>query len=177
MKWRQIKFPNTLSQWFKKDNSLPKVPLNFEDTEKIVRTVYSPYNFDKKKGSLNPNLFRSPFDIDEISVNRLNYTTASFCKKISKENQIVGERDYFGFAVLLREEITNSKCSIVYSPIKEPKEKINYFHSDIKIGYIPKRGEQYPSEISKKIKDLTKLARFYIDPLPTSNEWIGEDLK
>ena len=177
MKLRHIKFLHTLFQWFKNENLSPKVPLDFSNDERIIRTVYSPFNIDRKKGTLNPNLFKSPFDIDEISVNRLNYTTANFCKKISKDNQAVGKRDYFGFAVLLKKEITNSNCSIVYSPITEPKEKINYFHSDIKVGQIAKRGEQYPSEISKKIKDLTDVARFYIDPLPTSNDWTGDDLK
>ena len=177
MRLRLKKFPSKLSQWFKNDISNPKVPTNFNDEEKIVRSIYSPINIHKTKGTLLPNAFRTPAYIDEISVNRLNFTTASFCKKISKENQIIGERNYFGFAILLKKEIDESNCIIVYSPILKPKEKVNLFHSDIKIGYIPKKGEELPSEISKKIRDLTQLARFYKDPNPNSTEWGGQELK
>ena len=176
MKLRLSKFLNTLSQWFKNDLSHFQVSEKFEDDEKIVRSIYSPKNFHKTKGTLLPNAFRTPSDIDEVSVNRLNYTDANFCKKLSKENQTIGERDYFGLAILLKNEIDKSNCSIVYSPILDPIEKVNLFHSDIKIGYIPKKGEELPSEISKKIKDLTELARFYKDPNPNSKEWNGEEL-
>ena len=77
----------------------------------------------------------------------------------------------------MKGEIDVSNCTIVYSPILKPKEKVNLFHSDIKVGFTPKKGEELPSEISKKIKDLTNFARFYKDPNPNSIEWGGQELK
>lgn len=176
MKLRPLKFLTLLLNWIKRRKSTQILPQSFGYSEKIIRSVYSPININKNKGTLNSNTFRTPPNKDEVSVNRLDYTNANFCKNISKANQSVGQRDYFGFAVISKFQIELSNCGIVYTPILKPKEKINIFHSDIKIGYIPERGKELPSEVSKKINDLTKLARFYIDPNPNSNYWEGNDL-
>ncbi len=177
MNLRLQKFLNILSQWFNKESkSLKKIPITFDESEKIIRSIYSPINIHKTQGTLRPNAFRTPPDKDEVSVNRLDYTNPFFCKKISKENQIIGERNYFGFALLFKKQIDLANCKIEHTPINKPKEKSNPFHSDIKIGYIPKKGEELPSEISKKISDLTKMARFYKDPNPSAMEWTGQEL-
>ena len=57
------------------------VPDLFEDGEKLVRIIFSPFHIDKKDPTKITHVaFRSPSGIDEISVNRLNFTTATFCK-------------------------------------------------------------------------------------------------
>lgn len=170
------KFPSSLLRWFKKKSSSTKIPTHFNKDEKIIRSIFSPINIHKSKGTLLPNSFRTPPGKDEVSVNRLDYTSADFCKEIAKKNETIGERDYFGFAVLLKTNIDEANCSIVYSPIEKSKKDINPFHSDIKIGYVPQRGEPLPSEYSKKINDLTAKARFYVDPNPNLIGWFGEDI-
>lgn len=145
----------------------------FEIDENIIRAIYSPINIHKTKGTLLPNAFRTPASKDEVSVNRLNYTTLNFCKNIALKNEIKGTRNYFGFAVLKKWEIDITNCDIVYSPILKPAEELNLFHADIKVGFIPKKGEELPSEISKKIRDLATFARFYIDPNPNNTAWSG----
>ena len=154
------------------NTSSVEIPTSFDADEKIIRAIYSPVNIHKTKGTLLSNAFRTPSDIDEVSVNRLDYTTPNFCKKMAVENQN-HDRNYFGFAILLKNQIDICSCTIMYSPILTPKEKANVFHADIKIGFIPKRGEQLPSEILKKINDLTNLARFYKDPNPSLTDWQG----
>lgn len=170
-----INWLSSLKKSFNHTKETPvKIPIEIDHNERIVRSIYSPMNITKK-GTLNANAFKSPPDIDEISVNRLDYTTPDFCKNLSKKNESTN-RTYFGFAILTKNEIFKAGCDIVYSPITLPLDKINPFHADIKIGYIPQRGQQLPSEFQKKANDLTKSARLYSDPNPNSLTWDGGEL-
>ena len=60
------------------------IPQLIANDEKIVRSIFSPINLNKNQ-TLKFNAFRPPANSDEISVNRLNYTTPSFCKALSKK--------------------------------------------------------------------------------------------
>lgn len=138
--------------------------------------MYSPFNL-KKPNKLDPNLFKSPKDKDEVSVNRLDFTTPLFCKRLAKKWQNpVGKKNYSGFAILDQKEILDLEFYTIYSPITKPKKEKNLFHSDIKSGIIVKTGETLPSELSLKIKKLTEKARYYPDPNITSKEWHGSAL-
>lgn len=152
-----------------------EIPNTIDDNEKIVRFVFSPINVNKK-GKLKPNAFKSPAGIDEVSVNRLDYTTADHCKQLAKkiENHL-NKRAYFGLGVLLTSEIRAEKAEVVYSPIVE-KERYNPFHADIKIGCIRKKGESLPAEYNFIVNNLTKKARLYSDPNPLSDNWEGDEL-
>jgi len=165
------------------NSSTELLPKLIENNEKIARSIFSPANFNKN-GSINANTFKSPVGIDEVSVNRLSYTSADKCKQLSKRiEQPNNRRKYFGIAILNAIEIRDIDADIIYSPILVPLEERNIFHSDIIIGYIKQKvkvGEQgipLPSEISYKIKELTKKARLYKDPSPNSNEWTGSVLE
>jgi len=164
-------FQNLFKRSDSSDTILP--PVFIADNEKIARTIYSPMNLDKKN-NLNTNAFKSPPVIDEVSVNRLNYTSASFLKKLGKYFQNNDDRIYYGFAILDASEIRSFTFDVFYSPKNEPV--LNNYHSDIKTGYSRKRGEALPSELNDKIKELTKAARFYIDPSPKDKLWKGKDL-
>lgn len=153
------------------------IPTIIDDKEKIVRSIFSPVNVNIKTNKLRPNSFRSPAGIDEVSVNRLDFSNANFCKNISKEiENPSNKRTYFGLAVLIAKEIRDLKANVVYSPIIEPEADINPYHSDIKVGYIKPKGQEAPAEINYIIQNLTNKARFYVDPDPTSNEWEGSEL-
>lgn len=152
-----------------------KIPNQITDNERIVRSVFSPINVNKK-GKLRNNVFQSPPEKDEVSVNRLNFTTPTFCKKLSQQiEQPQHKRTYFGLAVLTAKEIRETEADIVASPIKTDIID-NPFHADIKIGYIKKRGETLPTEFRLKVLEMTKKARFYLDNDLESEEWNGEEL-
>lgn len=169
-----LKFLSSLKSCFKKNKSDFNIPTHIDESEKIVRSVFSPINLHKTKGILLSNTFRTPPGIDEVSVNRLDYTTPDFCKSESKKNENPSaNRSYFGLALLYKSEISNLKCEVLYTPIISPKDKINPYHADIKVGYIPKKGEQLPSEIAFKVNSLTSTARFYKDPSPELENWMG----
>lgn len=60
------------------------LPLEIENSEKIARSIFSPVNVTKSE-KLRTNAFKSPPNIDEVSVNRLDYANATICKKLSKK--------------------------------------------------------------------------------------------
>jgi hypothetical protein len=161
------------------DNLLPFI---FENSEKIARAVYSPMNLHRKdKTKLNTSFYKPPSESDEVSVNRLDYTNSKFLKKLAKHFQNTDkDRSYFGFSIVEVNDIINSDLGIVYSPIKKPlkfNELENISHSDIKIGHVVERGKELPAEVSKRIKDLTKVSRLYDDPNIDSEDWLGNELK
>ena len=152
--------------------SSAKIPQLIDEKERLSRAIFSPINIDSK-GKLKSNAFRTPADKDEISVNRLEFASVNFCKAEAKKNENASmNRSYFGFAIITQNEIQNCDCTTVYTPIE-----INPYHCDIKIGYIPKKGEELPSKFRKKVDDMTKVARFYNDPNPSSTNWLGDKLE
>ncbi|CAN5173535.1 hypothetical protein BH23BAC1_BH23BAC1_40800 [soil metagenome] len=172
------RFLSTLISYINPKKKLVNIiPLKIDDAETIVRSVFSPINIHKKKGSLLSNTFRSPHGLDEVSVNRLDYTTVHFCKTISlKIEDPDNRRSYFGFATLKAKEIRETKSEVFYTPILEPEESFNEYHSDIKIGYISLKGEPLPAEFQLKVDELTSMAKLYKDPDPNSLEWKGEPI-
>lgn len=174
-----------LSSLFNKNETLSSDEINlfisseFDLEEKISRSVFSPINLRKDK-KLRNNSFTTPSGIDEVSVNRLNYTTCHFIKKISKKIANPSEdRNYCGVAIIDVKEIHESESEIQYSPTKInlPTEIIdNPFHSDIKIGYVKEFGKPLPVEFSYKVDLMVQKARFYFDETPDSENWEGVDL-
>ena len=159
------------------NNQEPIIPLFIEDKERIVRSIFSPINVNLKNHSLRTNAFKSPAEIDEVSVNRLDYSNADFCKSLSKKiEDPSNKRNYFGLAVLDTSEIRESKAEVIYSPIENPEEYKNPYHSDIKVGYIREKGQEAAAEITYIVHELTEKARFYPDPFPELDDWKGSEL-
>jgi hypothetical protein len=154
------------------------LPFVFDNSEKIARSIFSPVNVTKTD-ELRANAFGSPPEIDEVSVNRLDYTTPSFCKKLSKKiEQPSHKRTYYGIAILKVNEIEDCDANIVYSPVNLPKDNnVNPFHSDIKVGFRKKRGKELPAEFAFKVKKMAEISRFYKDPDPNTGEWTGAVLE
>ena len=167
---KKVKNLGSLLKFFSNKLSSSKLPFEIDDGEKIIRSIFSPINVDKKN-KLRTNVFKSPSGMDEVSVNRLYYTTPDFCKQISKNIQSQ-QRTYFGLALLTAKEIRNAKAKVIYSPIKNE----NVFHADIKVGYVREKGVPAPSHINHITTKLKDQARFYIDPNPNVENWTGPEL-
>ena len=71
---------------FKSSKKLQLLSSEFSDTEKIARSVFSPVNVNKSD-ELRTNVYKSPAEMDEVSVNRLDYTNADNLKNLSKKNR------------------------------------------------------------------------------------------
>lgn len=152
------------------------LPDEINDTEKIARFIFSPINLNSK-GNLKSNLYKPPPGLDEISVNRLDYTNADYLKSIAlKMQQPENLRSYFGLGIITTIDIRNSGTDVIYTPIIKSTTTIekNIFHSDIKIGYVVKKGEELPAEINKKIQNLIKNTRLFKDFTPQEISWGGD---
>lgn len=161
---------------FKLSNSKVSLPNKISSKERIARAVYSPINLHNNGERVNNGFYKPKAGEDEVSVNRLDFTTPVFLKELAKFFESPkNRRSYFGFSLLKASEIESNELRIVYTPLKEPVE--NLFHADIKIDYVVEKGVQLPAEISYKIKKITEKSRFYRDPNPDFKEWNGEDLK
>ncbi|QOD59427.1 hypothetical protein H9I45_08575 [Polaribacter haliotis] len=156
-----------------------RIPNDFSESEKISRTIFSPMNI-KSDESLRNNSFTTPAGLDEVSVNRLDYSTPNFIKKISKfiANPDSG-RSYFGIAIIDVKEISDSDSDIVYTPNEIEINDVrleNKFHSDIKIGFVKEAGKPLPMKFAYKVEQMVTKARFYKDNDSNSETWNGDDL-
>lgn len=57
---------------------IKSVPKEIKEDEKIVKVVFNPLNINAK-GNVKPNAYR--VKTDDLSVNRLSYTTLNYCKR------------------------------------------------------------------------------------------------
>lgn len=145
------------------------------DEEKLVRVILSPMNINPNTQNIKANIFKSPPNKDEVSVLRLFYTDADFCKTHGKRIQNPNEnRNYYGLAVINTKEVRSVEADVVSSP--DPTNNLE-MHADIKVGYVSIPHKRLPPEISYKIDKMKKIARYFSDPDPESNKWEGSDLK
>lgn len=150
------------------------IPKQVAHNENIIRGIYSPINVNSK-GKLQPNAFKSPYGVDEVSVLRLDFTTESFCKNHCKsientEGSI--PKIYHGLAIIKALSIVQAKAEIRHTPLEGIP-----MHADIIVGHICQRGESLPAEINYKLKEMVKAARYVPDPNPKDLDWQGGDLK
>jgi len=153
------------------------IPKSLSGYEKIVRSVFSPININMKSKKLKSNTLRSPAGKDEVSVTRLEFTNADFCKNFSLQiqNPSIG-RGNFGPGVLNGFDIYSTGSNIIFTPILKPNIPENSFQADIKIGFIAVKGEPLPAEFQYKVDQIIQKCRFYEDPNPREINLTGEKL-
>jgi hypothetical protein len=137
----------------------------------LVRLIFSPFHIDKKNPSkLTPNAFRPPSGIDEVSVNRLSYTTADACKQHGKSIDS-DNKTFFGLASIRYTAVLEANAFARVS-----KLDANPSHADIYFGVILQKGEPAPAEINLALKELAAKSRYFPDPNTESATWLGEDI-
>jgi hypothetical protein len=149
---------------------IAEIPQIIDESEEIVRVLLSPIHINKID-EIKPYAFQPPTNSEDISVNRLSYSTLDICKKQGLVMQ--NERNLFwGLGIMTTQNIKEVGFDIAYSPIQNhPQYADNLAHADIKIGFIKKEGEPLPIEITLKIKELIKNIELRKDPSPLSNSW------
>lgn len=153
--------------------ALTLIPNSFGNNERIVRVLYFPKYIKKDGSGIKSNAFRTPAEVDEVSVIRLEYSSADFCKAHGKKNENhKDERSYFGLSVLKVNEIKSCGADIKFTP----DIPSNPAHSDITIGFIPVKGVQLPSEFQFKVDELARKARLFKDPNILEEKWNGDEL-
>lgn len=144
-----------------------KVPILIDNKEKIVNIVFSPLNF-RSDNTLKGNAYKCKRGRDDLSVNRLNFTTLDFCKKqgiVLEKNAVIKDKKFFGIALLFAKEI-RLLANVFCKPV--PKNKS---HAEIVTGYILEAGEVAPAQYNYITDELAKKSRIYKDNDVISNKW------
>lgn len=153
-----------------------KNPDFINDREKIANIVFSPLNF-KKNGDLNGNAYKCKRGGDDLSVNRLNYTTLNSCKRqglaLEKNAKNIKGKFFFGIALLFAKEIRQF-ANVISSPIKGLNG--NKAHAEIQTGFILVAGEVAPSEYNYITDELAKNSRIFKDENVKSKKWQANNI-
>lgn len=148
------------------------IPDEFDEIEIIVRSIFSKMVLkDPKKGiGVRANAFNPyPKEKGEISVNRLSFTTESFCKMWSKDINV--DDEYVGLASLYCKCVYEKGASLQYTPLPN-----NLYHSDIMLGYNTDKGQPIPSIYNQIKTNISKIAKLHLDSSPDEIEWKQEEI-
>lgn len=155
------------------------IPDFIEQTEHLVRGIVHPLFCSRSKGILKLNAFLPPPRKNEVSMLRLTYTTADFCKNHSAQLSIPNQ-SYTGLAVLTAGQIDSVNAlddSIRVIVLSSPLPDLEMHADLIYDGFDPSTDDKFPVAILEKARRLAQeKARFYPDPNPLSDGWQGEDL-
>ncbi|WP_343696281.1 hypothetical protein [Flavobacterium sp.] len=157
---------------------IKSVPKEIKEDEKIVKVVFNPLNINAK-GNVKPNAYR--VKTDDLSVNRLSYTTLNYCKRqgvrLDKNSKpAIKEKNFYGIALLFVNEIRNH-AKIYYKPILWPIRDINKAHAEIQVGYstLLSAGQVSSAQYNYATEELAKMARLYIDETNNLKMWKSDN--
>lgn len=139
------------------------IPNHIDSSERIVRVLFYPKHF--KKELIYHYAFRSPSNLDEVSVIRINFCDENFCKTQGLSMQ-EDKNPYYGLAVLSAQQIRSVDADVNYTP------EHHKFHADIVVGHVFKTGDPAPPEIKYKIEELATMANVYKDSCPEKETWL-----
>lgn len=159
---------------WKKRQKKTIIPIIVSNDERLVRFILSPLHF--KNGKLRSNAFNPSVNSDEISVTRLDYSSAEECKILAHKMDSIDStppKHYSGFCLLNKAiAIRCGSKDVIWSPKVD-----NHAHSDI-IMPAPRadKNTPIPAEIQEVIDNLRDQSRYFEDPQPEAQEWKGEPL-
>jgi hypothetical protein len=206
MNWLRQLILSIVRRYFSEKITVDKtaIDLNIAPNEVLVRGIIAPIWASNSKKELKANAFLPPPPRNEkesscVSLNRLRYCSANFCKNHTKKLQIKGN-EYVGLAILnqqiiqeLNEELEKLNFAfIVASPIDNQNEYINTtltivyaedagapMHADLTYSMPYSKNQLHSPAIDhlQYAKKLIKKVKYFTDSDVTSEQWIDEDLQ
>jgi hypothetical protein len=177
----------------------PTISLQIESNEILVRGILHPLLYSNSKKRLKESVFLPPPNnqSNTVSMNRLRYTDAHFCKQHAKSIRS-SNSSYCGLATIIVLDIStvsdNSedlKATVLATPIDENGEYVNTqtqkvfvdakgtpMHADLTYTFISTPIEPYnpQTKLRKMANELLKYTRYFEDPFPDEVLWTGEVL-
>jgi hypothetical protein len=169
------------------------IPASIASEEVLVRGIFRPLFYSSKK--LKPLAFMPARDKADVSLLRLSYTNADFCKQHTSTIQ-VNDSEYSGLAVIVAKAVAEANLivaekdlsvAVLSTPLRVDKsvrdiaEEIMSddeglpMHADLVYSKPVKRGEAN-AEIQLAARHLLAQAVYYADPdIPNAN-WKGPEL-
>jgi hypothetical protein len=137
-------------------------PIDIDDSEEIVRGIFSPYHINKN-GTLKLQAFQPSHGTDEVSVMRLNWMGLDLCKRKAKEMERLNAKPpktLITLACLSTEKVRKGGLEVLDS------RKHFDGHADIKLGIIVPGREPLPPEqiirLNEKIEYLIENVRLLL---------------
>ncbi len=148
---------------------IPIMPISQDET--LCRIIFTPHHVSGDKSKLKPGAFMPPYNVDEVSVHRLNLTTETFCKQWGKKmaeqpNSIANGKQYLGLAGILVISVTQSNAFVKHTP----RDSIPA-HSDIYYNIVRQKGQTLNPKLVIILSELVKKAKFYKDTDLQSDTW------
>jgi hypothetical protein len=171
------------------------IPRSIAGAETLIRGIVHPYFYSESKGKLKPEAFLPPPAKRDVSVLRLNYADAPFCKQHCKDLRMGRGGLYVGMAALLAEAVDEAAqlpavagaVVVEATPLNEHKQLVAAtaevttadaglpMHADILYSQPVEKG--VPNQgAHMAARYLMSKARYYRDPAPTEDGWRGEAL-
>lgn len=145
------------------------LPPEVDDEEYVVRAIKTPYHYNVKKGCLRPAAFRPRVGNRVISVIR-GMMGPDFCK-----NKGMAADGYQGLGVLQSGAVRASGSEV----LDAPRDFVGHAHIDHGFPCPPQDEPAKASENEQMIercKALVGICRFFLDPVPGSQDWKGPSL-
>ena len=200
--------PNYLMNWkkllpcFYKPKNIPsreereEISLMLTEDEVLIRGVLSPFFYSASKQKLKETIFLPPKGQMTVSLNRLRYTNANFCKQHAKTINFPNNT-YCGLATIVNKDIysVNGKQNdievfVQATPINEHG---NYIDVNISKIYINSNGlpmhadltyalhnsdetVEPKTQLRKIASELVKFATYHNDSSPNDGLWSEDSL-
>lgn len=178
------KFKNALF-----DNKHEKIDLIIAPTEIIVRGILHPFFFSQSKNKLKESVFLPPPDSKTVSLNRLRYADATFCKQHAKAINFP-DNIYCGLAsicvgdiIKISQLIENITVEVIASPMDINRNYFNLSNNKIFVNtlgfpmhcdltYDTPIVAHAPNTLHRKMaKELLKATKYYHDEHPLEDIW------
>lgn len=150
---------------------------NVAFSESIVRIIKDGGFHLTPRRKLKPQAFESPAKQDEVSVLRLDYSSADKCKHWGMTRVHTATAPYTGLAAFHASAVVDSGSQILASPIEGCPE-----HADIRHGYVrPEPREAGTAEDVERLRTRLRYSflprvKFYDDPNRAAKDWTGPPL-
>ncbi|MCI1187891.1 hypothetical protein MON38_10705 [Hymenobacter sp. DH14] len=171
------------------------IPRSIAPTETLVRGIVHPFFYSDSKKSLKPEAFLPPPAKRDVSVLRLAYTSAHFCKQHCSKLRIGDKSLYVGMATLPAVAISqaneipevNGVVTVEATPLDNNLQLVTEIepttedsglpmHADILYRDPAPRGKANPVAM-QAARFLLKQSIYHPDPEPESEKWEGDDLQ
>lgn len=171
---------------------MEEIALEVDINEIVSRGISTPFHFSSRKNKLHENIFTPPKDSITVSMNRLRYVDAHFCKQHAKTINYPNESSYFGLVTIFVQDFYSINQShdrdypnVYASPMKNDKEYYDTNSEKVYINslgnpahcdlcYIESNDINQPHTAFRKIaKQFLHVAKVYLDPTPSEEMWRG----
>lgn len=171
------------------------IPNTIAENEVIVRNIFHPlFIKSRSKGGLKEQAFLPPHTSEDVfnktgkirndvSVLRLEYTNADFCKNHALQIPI---KEYCGLAILKVKDcqeinsklndIQPYKCEVISTPLVNLPMHADIIYSNLTIVTYRLQDKTFPFQVRAIAKSLAQAAKYYPDPNPLVSDWKGVPL-